>query len=166
MIYEVKFTVVNPCAPFLLLLLMVSDVLKALHERTSLSWLSNTLRQFGIISRWLVIFQITCLIMWLMTSPGFGWWSKTRSFYKSVWPVVARLRQCTIQPSPCFMIEFNCFLSYYFWPSLQFDFKRHNKVNLLSSPLLKGFTHSLSNMHRRKGLSTSIRWEGTLGDLP
>ena len=51
MIYEVKFTVVNPCAPFLLLLLMVSDVLKALHERTSLSWLSNTLRQFGIISR-------------------------------------------------------------------------------------------------------------------
>lgn len=72
MMYEMKFLVVSPCAPFLFLA-VVSDVFEALHGRTSLSWLSNTLPQFGIISRWSVIFQVTCLIFWLMTNYSWLW---------------------------------------------------------------------------------------------
>lgn len=72
-----------------LILFMVSDVFKALHGRTSLSGLSNTLPQFGIISSWPVIFQVTCLIIWLMTRPGFGPWGETSRSYQSVWLAVS-----------------------------------------------------------------------------
>lgn len=37
---------------------MVSDVFKALHGRTSLSWFNNTLSQFGIIWSLPVIYQV------------------------------------------------------------------------------------------------------------
>lgn len=153
-----KFVVISPCAPFLFLL-MVSDVFEALHGRTSLSWLTNTLPQFGTISSWPVIFQVMCLVVCLMTTPGFGPWSKTKSSYKSVWWAVSRLRQCTVYLCPSFMIEFSCSVSHYSWSLLQFNFRRH-WVNLLLEPHLGPRAFKLFVQHAQKEAIFSLHQIG------